>query len=93
MTTAQLGAIIIALLTGGGLTAGINWFSSRKTSSATAIKVYTETTLLLLEPMKHEIERLEERIRVASDQLVIAAALLRQNAIEWPAGTVPPPWS
>lgn len=94
MGLAQIAAIIVAVCTGGGLTAIVNWLSARKKLGADAVKVYTDTTLLLLEPMREEIKRLESRVRIASDQLTIATALLRHHNIDWPEGaTSPPPWA
>lgn len=93
VSAATIGAVILAVCTGGGLTALVNWLSGRKKLGADAVKVYTETTLLLLEPMRGEIERLESRVRVATDQLTIATALLRHHNIDWPDGTTPPPWA
>jgi hypothetical protein len=92
MTTSTIAAIVIAVCTGGGLTAVVNWFTSRRKMGADAVKVYTDTTLLLLKPMREEIERLESRVQKVNEQLTIAGTLLRANQIEWPAGSTPPPW-
>lgn len=93
MNSTTIAAVIIAVCTGGGLTAIVNWLSSRRKLGADAVKVYTDTTLLLLEPMREEIKRMESRVRVVTEQLTVASSLLRTNNIDWPVGSTPPPWS
>jgi hypothetical protein len=93
MPTDLIASMILAVCTGGGLTAVVNWLASRRKLGADAVRVYTDTTLLLLEPMREEIKRLEIRVRTAGDQLTVASALLRAHNIAWPLGETPPPWS
>lgn len=90
----QVATIILSVCAGGGFAAVVNWLAGRRKVGADAVKVYTETSLLLLKPMQAELTRLEARARLITDQLTIATSLLRQHHIDWPAeAPTPPPWS
>lgn len=88
----QVAGLILAVCTGGGVTAIVQWLAGRRKTGAEVVRVYTDTALQLLDPLRQEIERLEGRVRTAHEQLTIAGALLRQHGIEWPPGNTPPPW-
>lgn len=63
----QLGALIVAIFTGGGLVQLATLRQTRRNLESDSLRKVADATIVLLDPMRAEIERLEARVARLSE--------------------------
>lgn len=89
-SSGSIAAIVISVFTGSGFAAILTSRATRRNLDSTSLKTITDATILLLDPMKAEIERLQIQVQKlsmiadeATRKLERALRLLRQHKIPW----------
>ena len=62
-----LAAVVVALFTGGGFATLVTARATRRSLESDSLKKVADATIVLLDPMRAEIERLESRVAKLSE--------------------------